>query len=1027
MCIFIVVVFGATCFSRIPIDLMPSMNIPMAIVQTTYTGAGPYEVENLVTRTLESAVATVSNVKTISSNSSEGSSLIMIEFAEDTDMDFAMLQMREKIDLVKGALPSDAGTPMVVKMDPSMMPILSISVAPAQDSPAPADAITLKNFTETSVTPYLERIDGVASVSLSGGRSKEIRVDLKQDKMAGYALDANTIISILQAENLNQPGGTLEYGEKSLIVRTMGEFSSIEDLYDIPIPLKTGAIIRLTDVADVYEVYQDVSSISRLNGQDCVTLSVQKATGANTVGVVEAIQKEIAKINAENADIEVSVVFDQAEFIKQAINNLTDSAIYGGILAVLVLFLFLRKIKMSLIVGTAIPISVIATFIVMYFTDMTFNIISLCGLAMGIGMLVDNAIVVLENIFRKRSEGLSREDASLEGAREVTGPIIASTLTTVAVFLPIVFVEGFASQIFRDLSLTVTFSLLCSLAVALTVIPSLCSKFDAARLKPKKKNKNPITWILDLWGRMIEGLDGLYRKLLQAVLRHRWRTVIIAFIIFIASFSLLPKIGMELIPATDQGQISVSVSLPRGSQLAETDAVATQVETLLAEIPEVDKVITSVGSSGMLGGASGDSASMTVNLKALNQRAKSTAQVVEDIRARVGDIPGAEIEVTSQSTMSMGTGGISISISGDDMDTLQTLSEEVVRQISAVEGIRSPQSTFQQGKPEVRLLVDRQKAASFGLTGAQVASYLRIAMDGRVATTLKQDGAEIDIKVSLPKADKTTLQQLKTLTIQTPTGAFIPLSALVTTEQTNGNIVITRDNQQRYINVTADTYGRDLGSISQDVAAKLDAMTFPAGYTHSMGGDYETMMESFSSLFLALLLAIVLVYMIMAAQFESLLYPLIIMFSLPLAFTGSVLVMAVSGKTLNVASFIGVIMLVGIVVNNAIVLIDYINQLRKEGMERDQAILEAGPKRLRPILMTSLTTILGLLPLALATGEGTEIQTPMSLVVIGGLISSTFLTLVVIPPIYTMFDNLRHPFKRRKEKKLLSKQEENPQ
>lgn len=1020
MCVLVVIVIGYTSFSKIPLDLMPKMNIPIALVQTSYEGAGPYEVENLVTRPLESVLSTVENVKNIYSDSSEGSSIVIIEFSDDTDMDFATLQMREKIDMIKSALPDDTTAPMVFKLDPNMMPIAMISVTKSETSKSEINDIALKSYSDNTVSPALERIAGVAGVSTLGGRTREIRVNLRQDKLTGYGISANTVVSLLRAENLNLPGGSVSYGDKSLIVRTVGEFNNISDIKSVPIPLPTGATIYLSDIADIGESFKKTSSISRLNGGDAVTISLQKATDANTVNVVEAVSKEIDKLNKNNPEYSLGLVFDQAEYIKLSINNLTQSALLGGILAILVLFLFLHSFKMSMIIGTAIPISIIATFNAMYFSNMSLNIISLGGLALGIGMLVDNAIVVLDNIHRMRSEGKDAIEASLIGTKEVFGPILASTLTTIVVFLPIVFVEGFASQIFANLSLTVTFSLLSSLVVAATVVPSICARFDAGR--PYKARSAFMSGIVKIWDGAFNAIDSAYRRLLKGVIRHRFITILCAIIIFVSSCFLLPSIGTELMPVSDQGQINISVKLPGSTKIEETNKTAAEIESILTGFEDVEKITTSIGSGSYsaLTGGSADSASITLNLVEKEKRLRSTVETVELIRQKLAQVPGTEISVTASSSymggMSVtGSGGVTIIVYGDEIPVLKEISETYKNALTDIESLREVKTTFESGKPEFTVYVDRQKAAAFGLAGAQVAQYLRIAMAGTVATTLRVDGEAIDVTVALPESENFSISQLNSLSIQTPTGAFIPLSSIVKTDMASGNIVISRENQKRYVTVTASIYGTDLGSATEEIRAKLEAIPLPSGYRFSLGGDYETMMESFGSLGLALLLAILLVYMVMAAQFESLLYPIIIMFTLPLAFTGSIAALYISGQTLNVSSIIGAIMLTGIVVNNAIVLIDYINQKRKEGLSCEEAIIFAGPRRLRPILMTSLTTILGLLPLALATGEGTEMQLPMSVLVIGGLISSTFLTLVIIPAIYMSITS-------RKEKRKLKKE-----
>jgi len=1022
MCIIIVLVLGWVSLTKLPIDLFPNINYPMAIVVTNYSGVGPQEIESMVTNTIENAIATVSNVKTIQSQSSEGTSVVIAEFNSGTDMDFATLGMREKIDLVKGYLPDGVENPMVIQMDPSMIPIVSLGIT--SDS---KDEVELKKFVEDKIKPRLERLDGVASISVTGGKTREISVNVDPDKMSGYGLGFNNITGTLASENLNSPGGTVDYGDKSLLVRTTGEFKNIDQIKNIPIMLPTGGIVYIRDVADVKDGYAEDSSYTRMNGKSSIGISAQKQTTANTVKVVNRIKKEIEAICNENSDIDIQLVFDQAEFIEDSIDNVASNAITGGILAVLILFVFLKNIRTTFIIGTSIPISIISTFVLIYFSGLTLNMVSLGGLALGVGMLVDNSIVVLDNIYRYRMEGHSRIEAAKSGTEEIVGAVLASTLTTVVVFLPVVFVEGITAEIFKELALTVTFSLMASLIVSITLIPMLSSKYLKVA-KPHEASRNRfINKIFDKWDDVLNAVDGFYRKMLSWVLTHRKTTVIVVAVISVLSLLTLPFIGMEFFPSMDQGQFTVSIELPEGALLNETNQITQKVEEILAPIPEMDKLFVSVGSSSEMGinmGGNANAATINATLKPLKERNRSTAQVVDEIRKQVKLIPGAEIKVTeASSTMMGGTGSpISIRISGPDLDKLAEISKEVVEVVKSVEGTREVESSISQGRPEAQIYVDRDKAAYYGLGTAQVASSIRVAVEGQVATRYKVAGDEIDVRVQYPKEKTQTFEQLKSIKITTPAGSEVPLIDVAKINIEQGPITITRENQERYVTVSSQIFGRDVGSISRDIQQKLEDISLPSQYSIEFGGQQEQMVEAFTSLFQALLLSVLLVYMIMAAQFESLLYPFIIMFSVPLAYAGSAFGLFITGRTFNVPAFIGVIMLAGIVVNNAIVLVDYINILRSRGMERFDAIIKAGPTRLRPILMTTLTTILGLIPLALGIGEGAELQAPMATVVIGGLTTSTVLTLVIIPVVYTLFDDLSRKTRKNKKKQVVADQ-----
>ncbi len=1015
MCVLIILVLGWVSLTKLSLDLMPNITFPVAIVSTEYQGVGPQEIENIVTRNIESSVATVSNIKAVQSQSSAGSSMVIAEFNSGTDMDFATLHLREKVDLIKAYLPDEVGTPMVIKMDPSMIPVVTLGVTNGSNE------VELKKLVEDKIKPRLESLDGVAAVYITGGKEREIKVEADPHKMSGYGVSLNQVTGALQSENLNQPGGTVEYGDKNLLVRSTGEFKTLEQIKNVPIILPSGNVIYIKDVADVTDGFKDTTTHTRMNGKNSVGIVIQKQTGSNTVKVVNRIRNEIERVQKEYSDVTIKMSFDQGEYIEKSIANVSRNAVVGAILAVFILFIFLKNIRTTFIIGTAIPISIISTFVMIYFSGITLNLVSLGGLALGVGMLVDSAIVVLENIYRYRSEGYSKIESAILGTQEVGGAITASTLTTVAVFIPIAFAEGIAVDIFKEMALTVTFSLLASLTVALTFIPMLSSKY-LRMVKPEEASRFRITnKVLAKWDDCLKVLDSAYRSILSWVLGHRKTTVAIVAVIFISSLALLPFIGAEFFPTMDQGQFTVDIELPQGSLLERTDEITSKVEGILSGIPEIEKLFVSVGSSntGMdMSGGNSSRGSINATLKPLRERSRSTAEVVDEIRKQVDLIPGAKIKVSEVSTsMGGGTGAaVALNIFGPDLDRLKEVSEKVEGIIRSVEGTRQVESSFSKGQPEVQVYVDREKASYYGVGSSQVAASIRTAIEGKVATRYKIGGEEYDIRVQYPKEYGETYEQLKNVKIMTPAGVEVPLTNLARIDMTQGPVTISREGQQRYTTVTSDIFGRDVGSINKDIKAKLDAFTLPSGYSIEFGGQEEQMQEAFISLFQMLLLAILLVYMIMASQFESLMHPFIIMFSLPLAFTGSAIGLAITQTPLSVPAFIGIIMLAGIVVNNAIVLVDYVNTLRKRGLERTDAILKAGPTRLRPILMTTLTTILALSPLALGIGEGAESQAPLAIVVIGGLLSSTVLTLVIIPVVYTLFDDIAAKFRSKAKK-----------
>lgn len=1011
MVVCIVVVLGLVSLSRLPIDLFPALNLPYAAVITTYSGAGPKEVENLVSRPLEEILGSVQNLKNIFSFSSEGSSIVGIEFEYGTDMDFATLQIREKIDLIYPYLPKEIDKPMVVKADPTMMPVMAMSMTGGKD------IYQLQDLAENTIKPRLERIDGVASVYLSGNIVREIRVEVDPDSLIGYGLPMDRIISALRLENVNMPGGSLDDGRKEFLIRTIGEFKSVEEIKDIPVALPSGAIIKLMDVAEVKDTIKEVTNYSRINGKPSISVSVQKQTNANTVQVAKRVEEEIGKIKAEFPDdVEFMYAFNQADFINWSIGNVTENAINGSILAVLVLYIFLRNLRTTLIIGLSIPISIITTFILIYYNNVSLNIVSLGGLALGVGMLVDNSIVVLENIFRFREDGYGRFDAASKGTAEVASAVTASTLTTIVVFLPVVFTSGLVSQIFREMALTVTFSLLASLAVSLTLIPMLSSKL----LKVNRHNGETVVrsrFLAKLSSKTAGALDRLnlrYGRILAWSLNHRKFIVIVATVSFILSFTMFPFIKMEFLPSTDQDQFSINIELPNGTKLQDTDGAAVRVEQLLNKVPEVESYLTTVGSSGSFegmgtGGAS-NSASFRVNLVKRELRQRSISDIIEELRKDTVDFAGVKINFIEPQIMGAdmvgGSAPVSIEIKGEDSTALERIAGDVTGILKGIQGTRDVKTSLEEGRPEVQIRVNRDNASQLGLSASQIASAVSTAIKGQVATRYKVEGDEIDIRVITSEESRSNLQSLTDLMVATPLGISVPLEDLVEVARETGPVTIERSNQVRLMRVECNLTGRDIGSVSREIQKHLDGMKLAPGYTVEIGGQQREMVSAFSSLFLALLLAVALVYMVMAAQFESLLYPFIIMFSVPLALFGVIFSLFITGRPLCVPSFIGIIMLAGVVVNNAIVLVDYINALRRQGMERNDAILKAGPTRLRPILMTTLTTVLGLVPMAIGIGSGSELRTPMATVVIGGLSFSTVLTLVVVPVVYTLFDDL---------------------
>ena len=1003
----VLLILGFFTYSKLTVDLLPEMELPVAAIITSYGGAGPEEVESGVTKLLESALTTVSNVDTIQSISTAGQSIIIMMFKWGTDMDAAGIEIKDSIGYVEGFLPSGVEDPMVVKMDPTMMPIMQIGVSGE-------DLEQVQEIAEEVIEPRLSRIPEVASVIITGGQDREVKVEVDPVRLENYGLTLSQVAQVLQMENFNMSSGKVTRGDREYYVRNMQEFETVEDIRNVAILTPTGASLRLGDIATVTDGYKEMEQYTRVNHKEAVGIHIMKQTDANTVKTSELVRKELAKIQQErNLDFEVDVVYDAASYVQRSINSTIRMIFEGALLAVLVLFLFLRNMRSTLIIFTSIPLSIIATFIMMYFYGTTLNLITMGGLALGVGRIVDDSIVVFENIYRHRSLGLSPMEAAITGASEVGGAILAATMTFIAVFLPMVFVEGLASIVFSPMAMTISFAILCSLLVALTIIPLMSSRIlNDQSMQRTRTGSGRIFNIMQKFGHWIDGLGERYKVLLQACLNHRRRVIIIVTLLMVASCAAIPLVGAEFLPTTDSGEISVSIETDKGSSLDDTDEIVRQVEARILDIPEVETVFTSVGSTGTMlmsmGGGSNNS-TLYVKLCPKNERQRGVEIVAEEIRQKLAGLAGAKYSVSvMDSTSSMGMGSSSpvvVRISGDDLDVLKELSTEVADIVRSTPGTREVTSSLTDGNPEMQIRIDRDRAAAYGLTPMQVAGEIKSAMDGTVATRYKVEGEEIDVRVSYASGSYNDMDYLTNMTILTPQGAVVKLSQIATFELAQGPVQIIREDQVRKAEVSAELLNRDLNSVMTDIQARVAQMNLPAGYEISYGGENEEMMESFASLAIALLLAILLVYSVMAVQYESFFNPFVIMFSVPTCIIGVVFGLLVTGRAFSITAFIGVIMLVGIAVSNAIVYVDYLKQLRERGMERNAAIVEAGRVRLRPILMTAFTTILAMLPMAIGLGEGAELIAPLATVVIGGLLASTLITLVLVPVVYSIFDD----------------------
>ena len=992
-----VVIFGVLFFSDLSLALLPNMEIPMAVVYGVYPGAGPEEVEDLVTRPLESACATVSGMEELMSSSSENMSMIMVSFASGTDMGAAALDLREKIDMVKSSLPEDVDTPTVMTINPDMMPVAVYALTGR-------DLSTLQTLAEDVFSPALERAEGVASVEISGGVSNEIAVITKADRLAGYGLSLSYLSNILQANNLMVPAGTVQNGQQSLSVRTDSQFSSLEDIKDTLIPLPTGGSVLLTEVADVVLQERDRDAIAKVDGQPCVLLTISQQSDVNTVQVARAAREALDELQAEYPSISVTSVMDQSDFINLAVDSAVQNIILGVLLAALVLIVFLRDFGATTVIAISMPVCIISVFLLMKVLDITLNMMSLGGIAMGVGMIVDNSIVVLENIFTYRADGKDRWTACIEGSSEIALSITASTLTTVVVFLPIGLSSGISGQLFRDFCLTIASLLLSSLFIALTLVPLLC--YALLDRKGKSHEKLVKASAAGASGSLGQKAMGWYRKVLGVFVKKRWIGVLTSLALVVTFLIPCVATGMELLPEMDQGIVSVNISMPIGTELPQTAVIADRVAGIIeAEVPELKNYYYS---------ASDTSVSYALNLVPIAERTRSSEQIGNVLRDAVADIPGCEITVDSSGNMGMMTGNdISVRIVGDDYERLAGLADLLVAEIAALPDAEEVTSSASRRTPQVNIHVDRERATGFGLTPATIGTAVRSELTGSEATTLKVGGREIAVTVKGDAISSTSLDALKNIPIATSFGE-IPLSMVAEVEVELAPQSISRENQSRVITVSGRTRSGDAVAMTAEIERILEGFSLPEGYYAETGGSYEEMMEAFGILGNALLVAIGLVYFVLASQFESFLMPVIVMMILPIAFLGGVFGLPVTGNKITIVGIIGVIMLAGVVVNSCIVLVDYINIRRRTGESREEAILNACPRRVRPVLMTTLTTILGLMPMALGTQEGGEMMAGMAIVMIFGMVISTIVTLFFTPVYYSLLDDLSQIGRRKK-------------
>jgi HAE1 family hydrophobic/amphiphilic exporter-1 len=1060
-----VILLGVISFFRLPIDLLPDVSYPRLVVYTSYPDVAPAEVERLVTEMVESRAAAVPGVERVTSMSREGVSLVTLRFAWGTDMDFAMLNVREQLDLIRDGLPESASRPRILRVDPESEPILSISVAGG------ADLWETKELAETVFRRRLEQLDGVAQAAVTGGLDREIQVEVDPDLLSAYGVELSQVAGALEGANYSAPGGTILRGRYRYPLRTLGEFQTVEEISDVvvarqqvpPSEVRGGEpsfrLVRLSDVARVVDGFREREAIARNHGQEAVGLLVFKEAGANTVGVAEEVDRTLELLAQEFPEVQVEVVSTQAGFIAESISNVVQALVFGGFLAFLVLFLFLRDPRYPVAVAVAIPVSVVGTFALMEAAGVSLNIMSLGGLALGVGMLVDNSIVVLENIFRHREEGKGAFEAAALGAEEVQGAITASTLTTISVFGPIIYVEGVAGELFRDLSLAVAFSLVASLAVALSVLPTLAARFatggDANSRSTEALERPRGFWarsgrmvervleapfrlvaflssvfaqLVAFWGRgigrvlkhlsrpLLDGFDRVfavfaerYHRTLEWSLDHRVRVLSLAGLALLGSVLLGAGLDRDLLPDVDQGAFDLRLELPEGTGLDATADAALLIESTLLEDPGVLAVFSRIGQDVRSFAESEESSGAnTAIVQVRLEDGVTTREVVDRVRGLESAFPpGALTFETGRATalgriLGGGEADLAVRVRGEDLETSYALAEQLRDRLDGLESLGNVRLGVERGTPQVQVEIRRDAAARYGIEPASIAQAVEWFMRGNTATQFVDFDRKIDVVVRLPDEARFSLATLETLRVD-----GVPLRELVDVREAVGPAEIHREDQGRVVVVYADVVEGGLDSAVADIRGELAGVSPPSGIRLEVGGENEEMRRSFRDLAFAFSLALLLVYMILAAQFESFLHPFTILMAVPLALVGAVLALWLTGNGINTMSLIGGVILVGIVVNDAIVKVDFIAQARQRGAPLREAILEAGRVRLRPIVMTTVTTVLGLLPMALGIGRGADLRSPLAIAVIGGLLVATLLTLIVVPVVYAAVEEFR--------------------
>ena len=1003
MVICALIILGAISLLFIGVELTPEVNPPFVTIMTIYPGAGPEEMETLVTKPIEEGVSSVNGLKKITSSSTEGRSAVNLEFEFEVPIRLAAIEVKEKVSTIRNNLPKDIDEPIIQRFDPSARPILWYGIS----ADMPADEI--RRIGENKIKPALEQIDGVAEVDVIGGLEREIQVNLDMQKMVSYNIPMTKVLNIIGNENINIPAGRIDLKREEMMVRTKGEFSSINQINNLVVNVNNGVPVYLKDIAVVKDGFKDVREISKINGVNSVSFSVKKQSGANTVAVADKVKKALIVLQKNlPQDMKILSIEDQSVDVKMDLANVREAIILGVIMAVLIVFLFMRDWRSTVICALALPTSLISTFFFMYIMGFTLNIMTLMALSLIVGVLIDDSIVVRENIFRHMEEGMEPKKAASIGTKEIGLAVMATTFTIIAVFVPIAFMSGMIGMWFKSFGLTAAFAVMVSLFVSFTLDPMLSAYFMRP-IKHEKRKENWFTGFSDGLEEFYKKIDSNYRVVLQWALSHKKFVVIGAIIVFILSMSLISLIGVEFFSMEDRSQMMIDIEMPPGSSINMTDKVASKVESILKKHPDIKTVFTTIGTDGDVTLAQ---LNVKTTPKGYRNTGKSIGEIISDAREMLKKVPGANIVINQRGMEAAPEAPVNLYIRGDDIDNLSRLSDRIMPIVKKVPGTVDVTSSLKKGKPEMQIIVDRLRAADVGIGIGQVASTLRTMISGQVASKFRDGDKEYDIRVRLKEEDRNSPIIIENVSLSSSGGNQVMLKDVSKFNPDLGPMEIRRENRERQVVIASRLKNAALSEVVNNIKKKLKNYKFPRGYTMGFTGQAERMQEAFGTMTKALILAIIFIYMVLASQFNSFVHPFTIMLSLPLAIVGALLTIFLVGLRFNMSIMFAIIMLLGLVTKNAILLVDYTNTLRSRGISKTDAILTAGPTRLRPILMTTAAMILGMLPVALSRAPGSEFRAPMAISIIGGLIASTVLTLVVVPVVYYLLDEVTQKLKK---------------